>query len=72
MLIFNSDFIRAAEVGFWRFSSRKLFLNSWNILRKMNTMKRDLSTIVPATLLKSLSVMGNFLVVFQEFNKNSF
>ena len=38
----------------------------------MNTTKRDLSTIVPATLLKSLSVMGNFLVVFQEFNKNSF
>ena len=72
MLLFSSDFIRAAEVGFWRFSSRKLFLNSWNILRKMNTTKRDLSTIVPATLLKSLSVMGNFLVVFQEFNKNSF
>ena len=29
-------------------------------------MKRELSTIVPATLLKSLSLMGNFLVIFQE------
>ena len=35
-------------------------------------MESDLRTTVSATLLKSLSVMGNFLEVFREFNKNSF
>ena len=38
----------------------------------MTTMESDLSKIVPATLLKVLSVMSNFLKVFQEFTKNSF
>ena len=35
-------------------------------------MESDLSKVLPATLLKSLSVMGNFLDVFPEFTKNSF
>ena len=35
-------------------------------------MESDLSGVAPATLLKLLSVMDNFLEVFQEFNKNSF
>ena len=35
-------------------------------------MESDLNKVVLATLLISLSVMGNFLEVFQEFNKNSF
>ena len=35
-------------------------------------MESDLSKIVPATLLKSLSVMDNLLEVLQEFNKSSF
>ena len=35
-------------------------------------MESDLSKVLPATLLKSLSVMGNFLDVFREFTKNSF
>ena len=35
-------------------------------------MESDLNKVVLITLLISLSVMGNFLEVFQEFNKNSF
>ena len=35
-------------------------------------MESDLNKVLLATLLKSLSEMGNFLGVFQEFNKNSF
>ena len=35
-------------------------------------MESALNKVVLATLLISLSVMGNFLEVFQEFNKNSF
>ena len=70
MVILNGVFMGAAEAAFWRFSLGKLFLNSWNIL--MTTMESDLSKIVPATLLKVLSVMSNFSKFFQEFNKNSF
>ena len=35
-------------------------------------MKSALSKVVPAMLLKSLSLMVNFLEVFQGFTKNSF
>ena len=35
-------------------------------------MESDLSKIVPATLLKSLSAMDNLLDVLQEFNKSGF
>lgn len=35
-------------------------------------MKSDLSKVVPASLLKSLSIMSKFLKIFQEFNKDSF
>ena len=72
MVILNGDLMRTAEAAFWRVSSGKLFLNSWSILRKITTMESDLDKVVLATLLISLSVMGNFLEVFQEFNKNSF
>ena len=40
------------------------------ILRIISTTERNFSKVV--TLLKSISVMGNFLEIFQEFNKNSF
>ena len=56
--------MRAEETAFWKFSSGKLFLNSQNTLKKMTTMESDLSKVAPACLLKSLSVMGNFLVKF--------
>ena len=72
MVILNGELMRTAEAAFWRVSSGKLFLNSWSILRKITTMESDLNKVVLATLLISLSVMGNFLEVFQEFNKNSF
>ena len=32
-------------------------------------MERDLSKVTPATLVKSLSVIGKFLELFQEFSK---
>ena len=51
--------MEAAEAVFLRCSLRKLFLNSWSIL---NT-DCDLPKVVPATLLKSLYVMGIFLEV---------
>ena len=72
MFILNSDLLSAAKAAFWMFSSGKLFINSWSILRKLTTMESDLSKVVPSTLLKSLSVIGNFLEVFKEYNKNSF
>ena len=43
-----------------------------DVLRKITTMESDLSKIVPATLLKLLSVMDNLLEVLQEFNKSGF
>ena len=64
MVILNGDLMRAEETAFWKFSSGKLFLNSQNTLKKMTTMESDLSKVAPACLLKSLSVMGNFLVKF--------
>ena len=72
VMILNGDLMRTAVAVFWRASSGKFFLNSWSILRKITTMKSDLNKVVLSTLLKSLSVMGNFLEVFQELNKNSF
>ena len=72
MVILNGELMRTAEAAFWRVSSGKLFLHSWSILRKIITMESDLNKVLLATLLKSLSEMGNFLEVFQEFNKNSF
>ena len=72
MVISSGDLMRTAEAAFWRVSSGKLFLNSWSILRKITTMESDLNKVVHATLLKSLSIMANFLEVFQDFNKNSF
>ena len=72
MVILCVDFMRAVETVFWRFSSRQLFQNSWNILRKIIAIESNLNNVAPATLLKPLSVMGNFLEVFQEFTKNSF
>ena len=72
VVILNGDLMRTAVAVFWRAFSGKFFLNSWSILRKITTMKSDLNKVVLSTLLKSLSVMGNFLEVFQELNKNSF
>ena len=72
VVILNGDLMRTAVAVFWRASSGKFFLNSWSILRKITTMKSDLNKVVLSTLLKSVSVMGNFLEVFQELNKNSF
>ena len=72
VMILNGDLMRTAVAIFWRASSGKFFLNSWSILRKIITMKSDLNKVVLSTLLKSVSVMGNFLEVFQELNKNSF
>ena len=72
VMILNGDLMRTAVAVFWRASSGKFFLNSWSILRKITTMKSDLNKVVLSTLLKSVSVMGNFLEVFQELNKNSF
>ena len=63
--------MRPVEVAFWRFSSGKLFSDSRNILRKITTTESDLSKAVPVTLLKFLSVMVNFLKVFQDFTINS-
>ena len=71
-MILNGDLIRAAEAAFWRISSRKLFLNSWSILRKITATESNLSNVVPSTLLKLFFVMGDFLEVFQEFNINSY
>ena len=45
---------------------------SENFLRKALIRESDLSKDAPATLLKSLSVMVDFLEIFQELNKNSF
>ena len=61
MVILKGGLKGAAEAAFWRVSSGKLFVNSWSILRKITTMESHLSKFVPATLLKSLSVMINFL-----------
>ena len=72
MVILNGNLMRTAEAAFWRVSSGKLFLNSWSVLREITAMESDLNKVVPATLLKSLSVMGNYLEVFQEFDKNCF
>ena len=55
----------------WRWSWRKLFLNSLCIPRKVSISKRNLSKVASTTLLKSLSVMKD-LKVFKEFDKNSF
>ena len=35
-------------------------------------MESDLNKVAPATLLQSLSVMGNFLEILQELKKNQF
>ena len=51
-------------VPVFSFSTSLLCSQSKNILRKLATMESDLSTIVPATLMKSFSVMGNFLETF--------
>lgn len=64
--------MRAAEAAFWRFPAGRLFLNSWNILRTITTMESELSTIVPAKLLNSFSVMRNFLEVSQDISKYGF
>ena len=72
MVILNGDLMRPVKVAFWRFSSGKLFSDSRNILRKITTTESDLSKAVPVTLLKFLSVMVNFLKVFQDFTINSF
>ena len=72
MVILNGNLMRTAEAAFWRVSSGKLFLNFWSVLREITAMESDLNKVVPATLLKSLSVMGNYLEVFQEFDKNCF
>ena len=71
MVILNGDLMRPVEVAFWRFSSGKLFSDSRNILRKITTTESNLSKAVPVTLLKFLSVMVNFLKVFQDFTINS-
>ena len=42
MVVLNGDLMRAAEGAFWRFSPRKLFLNSWSVLRKITPMESDL------------------------------
>ena len=42
------------------------------ILRKVSITERDLSKVTPATLLKSLSILGNFSEILQGFNKNNF
>ena len=72
MVILNGDPMRAAEAAFWRFSLGKLFPNSRNVLRKITTTKSDLNKVIPATFLKLLSVMINFLEILQEFSKNCF
>ena len=38
----------------------------------MSTTKSDLRKVAPATLLQSLYVMGDFLEIMREFQKNSF
>ena len=59
--------MKTAEAAFWQVSSEKLFLNFWSILRKITIMESDLNKVVPATILEALSVIGNFLEVFQKF-----
>ena len=44
----------------------------WIRKRKVSIKESKLSKDSPLTLLKSLSVMCDFLGIFQEFNKNSF
>ena len=46
MMILNGDLMRAAEAVFSRFSSWKFLPNFWSILRKITTMRSDLSKIV--------------------------
>ena len=64
--------MRTGEATFWRVSLGKLFLNYWSIWRIITTMESDLNKSVPVKLLKSISVMDNFLEDFQEFNKKTF
>ena len=45
---------------------RKLFLSSWSFWRKKSITENDLIKDAPASLLEPLSVMGNFLEMFQE------
>lgn len=40
--------------------------------KKVSIKERDIIEDAPEKLLKSISVMGDFLEIFQEFNKNSF
>ena len=69
---FNFIYCKAIEVTCWKCCLTKLFLNSLYVLRKVFTRERDLSKDAPTTLLKSFSVMGDFLEIFQKLNKNSF
>ena len=50
------------------FFERKSFLNSWCVGKHAGS---DLSKVAPETLLQSLSVMGNYLEILQEFQEFS-
>ena len=43
-----------------------------SIQKRIFTAEGDLSKVAPASLLKSFSVMGNFLEILQRFKENSF
>ena len=52
---------------------RKIKSQTKNLKAEIWTIiESNLGKVVPTTLLKLLPVMGNFLDVFQELNKNSF
>ena len=66
-----SIFWEATGVVCWRCFLKKSFLNSICILKNVCIRENDLSKVTATTLLESVSLMDNFLEVFQGFNKNS-
>ena len=59
----NPFFQRACFLGV------RLLDDAWSILRKISLALSNLSKVTPATLLKSISVIVNFLASFQEIKK---
>ena len=57
----------------WKVAAlRKLFVKSRTILRKTFSSESDKNKLAPRKLLKSLSVIGVLLEVFEELDKNKF
>ena len=63
---FNFYLKKSCWTAFLRCSLRKIFLNSKFIRRKISTTESKKSTVTPAVLLVSLSIMGNFLEILPE------